>query len=40
MDAGQVVLRSRQGTGLVASFPEIEAGSGRLPDATALDGVM
>ncbi|MEU4467455.1 hypothetical protein AB0G20_27870 [Streptomyces sp. NPDC024017] len=40
VDAGRVVLHSRRGTSLAASFPEIESGSSRLPDATALDGVM
>lgn len=32
------MLRSRRGTDLVASFPEIESGSRQLPDSTALDG--
>ncbi|MFE5919078.1 hypothetical protein [Streptomyces sp. NPDC056468] len=40
MDAGRVVRRSRLGTDMVRAFPEIVAGSGQLPDATALDGVM
>ncbi|MGW6732259.1 hypothetical protein [Streptomyces sp. NPDC055013] len=39
MDAGRLVLRSRRGTDMVRAFPEIVAGSGQLPDATALDGV-
>ncbi|MCX4462235.1 hypothetical protein OG585_55395 (plasmid) [Streptomyces sp. NBC_01340] len=38
--AGQVVLRSRRGTEMAASFPEVVAGAVQLPDATALDGVM
>ncbi|WP_254401031.1 ATP-dependent DNA ligase [Streptomyces sp. AC555_RSS877] len=40
VEAGRTVLRSRQGTDLLASFPEIETGSGQLPDATALDGEL
>jgi ATP-dependent DNA ligase len=38
--AGQVVLRSRRGTEMATSFPEIVAGALQLPDATAFDGVM
>ncbi|MGC9478805.1 ATP-dependent DNA ligase [Streptomyces sp. WG4] len=37
-DAGDLVLRSRQGTALADSFPELRAGASQLPDATALDG--
>jgi ATP-dependent DNA ligase len=40
VDAGQVVLRSRHGTEITASFPEVVAGAVQLPDPTALDGVM
>jgi ATP-dependent DNA ligase len=40
VEARQVVLRSRRGTDMLASFTEIASGSGQLPDATALDGVM
>ncbi|GHD81104.1 hypothetical protein GCM10010317_103950 [Streptomyces mirabilis] len=40
VDAGRVVLRSRRGTEMAASFPEVVAGAVQLPDATALDGVM
>jgi ATP-dependent DNA ligase len=40
VEAGRVVLRSRRGTNLVASFPEIESKSSQLPDATALDGEL
>ncbi|SEB32067.1 ATP dependent DNA ligase domain-containing protein [Streptomyces misionensis] len=40
IDAGRVVLRSRRGTEMAASFPEIVAGSAQLPDATALDGEL
>ncbi|MFM9700158.1 ATP-dependent DNA ligase [Streptomyces europaeiscabiei] len=40
VEAGHIVLRSRRGTDLLASFPEIEAGSRQLPDATALDGEL
>jgi ATP-dependent DNA ligase len=40
VDAGQVVLRSRQGTEMATSFPEIAAGAVQLPEATAFDGVM
>ena len=38
--AGQMVLRSRRGTEMGPSFPEVVAGILQLPDATALDGVM
>ncbi|MGA5629824.1 hypothetical protein ACPCTH_33655 [Streptomyces cellulosae] len=37
-EAGHLVLRSRQGTALAPSFPELRAGAVQLPDATALDG--
>ncbi|WP_286246879.1 hypothetical protein [Streptomyces graminofaciens] len=40
VDAGRVVLRSRRGTEMAASFPEVVAGAVRLPDATALDGEL
>lgn len=40
LDAGRVVLRSRKGTDLAPSFPEVRAGSAQLPDATALDGEL
>ncbi|MGZ0200600.1 ATP-dependent DNA ligase [Streptomyces sp. RM1] len=40
IDAGRVVLRSRRGTEMAASFPEIVAGAAQLPDATALDGEL
>ncbi|MGN9795023.1 hypothetical protein ACTMTU_28505 [Streptomyces sp. OZ13] len=39
VDAGLVVLRSRRGTEMAASFPEIVAGTAQLPDASALDGL-
>ncbi|WP_329438127.1 hypothetical protein [Streptomyces canus] len=39
-NAGQVVLRSRRGTEMAASFPEIVAGIVQLPDATAFDGEL
>ncbi|MER7408492.1 hypothetical protein ABT373_40200 [Streptomyces sp. NPDC000070] len=40
VDAGQVVLRSRRGTEMGSSFPEVVAGAVHLPDATALDGEL
>ncbi|MCL7429788.1 ATP-dependent DNA ligase [Streptomyces sp. YS415] len=40
VDAGQVVLRSRRGTEMAASFPEVVAGAVQLPDATAIDGEL
>ncbi|MFD8837959.1 ATP-dependent DNA ligase [Streptomyces griseofuscus] len=40
VDAGPVMLRSRRGTEMAASFPEIAAGAEQLPDATALDGEL
>ncbi|MFD9435905.1 hypothetical protein [Streptomyces sp. NPDC060002] len=40
VEAGQVVLRSRRGTEMGPSFPEVVAGAVQLPDMTALDGVM
>ncbi|MEU0896779.1 ATP-dependent DNA ligase [Streptomyces massasporeus] len=39
-DAGKVELRSRRGTEMGPSFPEIVAGAAQLPDATALDGEL
>ncbi|MGW5043042.1 ATP-dependent DNA ligase [Streptomyces parvulus] len=38
LDAGQLVLRSRNGTPLTPSFPEVRSGAVQLPDATSLDG--
>ncbi|MFI6435015.1 hypothetical protein [Streptomyces sp. NPDC050759] len=40
VDAGRVVLLSRRGTEMAASFPEIVAGAVQLPDATAFDGEL
>ncbi|WP_053757711.1 hypothetical protein [Streptomyces sp. AS58] len=40
VDAERVLLRSRRGTDLAPAFPEIVSASGRLPDATALDGEL
>ncbi|MEW2289895.1 hypothetical protein [Streptomyces sp. NPDC047841] len=40
VEEGGVVLRSRRGTEMAASFPEIVAGAAQLPDATALDGEL
>ncbi|MFE9024598.1 ATP-dependent DNA ligase [Streptomyces sp. NPDC007808] len=40
VDAGRVVLRSRRGTEMAASFPEIVAGAAQLPEATAMDGEL
>ncbi|MGI5414003.1 ATP-dependent DNA ligase [Streptomyces chartreusis] len=40
LDAGGLTLRSRRGTDLRASFPEVRAGAVQLPDATALDGEL
>ncbi|MGW3152311.1 ATP-dependent DNA ligase [Streptomyces sp. NPDC001177] len=40
VDTGRVVLRSRRGTEMAASFPEIVAGAAQLPDANALDGEL
>ncbi|WP_329446416.1 hypothetical protein [Streptomyces canus] len=40
VDAGQVVLRSRRGTEMGPSFPEVVAGAVQLPDATAMDGEL
>lgn len=37
VDAGQVVLRSRRGTEMGPSFPEVGAGAVQLPDATSLE---
>ncbi|MCT9141795.1 ATP-dependent DNA ligase [Streptomyces violarus] len=39
-DEGHLVLRSRQGTDLASSFPEVRSGAAQLPDATALDGEL
>ncbi|MFF0465143.1 ATP-dependent DNA ligase [Streptomyces mexicanus] len=39
-DSGRVILRSRRGTEMAASFPAIVAGATLLPDATALDGEL
>ncbi|MFE7765881.1 ATP-dependent DNA ligase [Streptomyces sp. NPDC057438] len=38
--AGQVVLRSRRGTEMGPSFPEVVVGAVQLPDATSLDGEL
>ncbi|MFJ8825514.1 hypothetical protein ACIREE_27560 [Streptomyces sp. NPDC102467] len=35
-----MVLRSRRGTEMTPAFPEITAGAGQLPEATALDGEL
>ncbi|WP_435845729.1 ATP-dependent DNA ligase [Streptomyces griseofuscus] len=40
LDAGRLVLRSRQGADLAPAFPEIRAAAAHLPDATALDGEL
>lgn len=40
VDAGRVVLRSRRGTEMGPSFPEVVEGAMQLPDATALDGEL
>ncbi|MFJ1908231.1 hypothetical protein [Streptomyces sp. NPDC088156] len=40
VDAGRVVLRSRRGTEMATSFPELLAGAVQLPDATAMDGEL
>jgi ATP-dependent DNA ligase len=38
---GRVLLRSRRGTDMTASFPEIRAAAlTQLPEDTGLDGVM
>ncbi|MFE9122877.1 hypothetical protein [Streptomyces sp. NPDC007172] len=38
---GRVLLRSRQGTDMTGSFPELRAAAlGQLPPDTGLDGVM
>ncbi|MEU4040196.1 hypothetical protein [Streptomyces collinus] len=39
-DAHRLVLRSRRGTDLEPSFPELRSGAAQLPDATALDGEL
>ncbi|MGW4954807.1 ATP-dependent DNA ligase [Streptomyces parvulus] len=38
LDGGQLVLRSRNGTPLAPSFPELRSGAEQLSDATSLDG--
>ncbi|WP_347814597.1 hypothetical protein [Streptomyces sp. Tu 3180] len=40
LDAGHLVLRSRRGTNLLPSFPEVGSGAAQLPDATSLDGEL
>ncbi|MEU2565060.1 hypothetical protein ABZ626_37905 [Streptomyces longispororuber] len=40
IDAGHVVLRSRNGTQMAPAFPEIVAAAAQLPDASALDGEL
>ncbi|WP_112470884.1 ATP-dependent DNA ligase [Streptomyces triticisoli] len=40
VDAGRVVLRSRRGTEMGPSFPEVVAGAVQLPEATSLDGEL
>ncbi|MER7570053.1 ATP-dependent DNA ligase [Streptomyces sp. NPDC097941] len=40
VNAGRVVLRSRRGTEMAASFPEIVAGAVQLPDLSAFDGEL
>ncbi|MGV9255336.1 ATP-dependent DNA ligase [Streptomyces sp. NPDC003697] len=40
VEKSRVVPRSRRGTEMAASFPEIVAGAVQLPDATALDGEL
>jgi ATP-dependent DNA ligase len=40
VEAGRVTLRSRRGTEMGPSFPEVVAGAVQLPDATALDGEL
>ncbi|WP_254409684.1 hypothetical protein [Streptomyces sp. AC495_CC817] len=40
VDRVRVVLRSRRGTEMGPAFPEVVAGAGQLPDATALDGEL
>ncbi|MEU9190314.1 ATP-dependent DNA ligase [Streptomyces sp. NPDC048484] len=40
VDGGRVALRSRRGTEMGPAFPEVVAGAGQLPDATALDGEL
>jgi ATP-dependent DNA ligase len=38
---GRVLLRSRRGTDMTASFPEIRAAAlAQLPEDTGIDGVM
>ncbi|WP_308406861.1 hypothetical protein [Streptomyces sp. AC555_RSS877] len=40
VDAGRVVVRSRRGTEMGPSFPEVVAEAVQLPNATALDGEL
>lgn len=40
VDAGRVVLRSRRGTEMGPSFPEVVTGTEQLPDMTAMDGEL
>ena len=40
VDGDQVVLRSRRGTQMAPSFPDVVAGAAQLPDATGLDGEL
>ncbi|MDL5198918.1 hypothetical protein [Streptomyces sp. ALI-76-A] len=40
VERGWVVLRSRRGTAMGPSFPEVVAGAVQLPDATVLDGEL
>ncbi|MCX2925102.1 hypothetical protein [Streptomyces sp. NEAU-W12] len=40
VDAGQVVLRSKRGTGIGPAFAEVMAGAGHLPDATTPAGEL
>lgn len=40
VEAGRVVLRSRNGTDMGPAFPEVAAGAVQLPEATALDGEL
>ncbi|MFF7535258.1 hypothetical protein ACFZB2_40290 [Streptomyces bobili] len=40
VEAGRVTLRSRRGTEMADSFPEVVAGAAQLPDATAMDGEL
>ncbi|MFH9439033.1 ATP-dependent DNA ligase [Streptomyces rochei] len=40
VDAGRVVLRSRNGTQMAPAFPEVVAATVQLPDASAFDGEL